>query len=175
MQSHKFGFTLVELLIVIALLGALAIGLLATVDPFEQLKKGRDTATRNTVSELYNGFIRYYAINSKFPWDTTAQTGVAGSVSAMSGYISAVANAGELKEKFIELATTGRLAKVTITSTSPATGAKEQISVCYAPESKSFRNDDNTMFDASGVTIGTANLSNCTGRGGSNTCYWCMQ
>ena len=172
--TNNLGFTLVELLIVIALLGALAIGLLATVDPFEQLKKGRDTATRNTVSELYNGFIRYYAINSKFPWNTTGQTGVTASLSAMSGYISAVANAGELKEKFIDLATTGRLAKITISSTSP-TGTKEQISVCYAPESKSFRNDDNTNFDAVGDTVGTANLSNCTGRGGSNTCYWCMQ
>ena len=46
------GFTLIELLIVIALLGALAVGLLAALDPFEQLKKGTDTGTRNTVSEI---------------------------------------------------------------------------------------------------------------------------
>ena len=50
-QSFK-GFTLIELLIVIALLGALAVGLLATIDPFEQLKKGRDTSKKNTVSEF---------------------------------------------------------------------------------------------------------------------------
>ena len=52
------GFTLIELLIVIALLGALAVGLLAAVDPFEQLKKGSDTATRNTVITIINAVIR---------------------------------------------------------------------------------------------------------------------
>lgn len=172
--SNKLGFTLVELLIVIALLGALAIGLLATVDPFEQLKKGRDTATRNTVSELYNGFIRYYAINSRFPWGTAGLTGAILSGSGMLNYITEVANAGELKEKFVDLATTGRLAKISITSTSPSGAgiAKEQVSVCYSPESKSFRKDDNTMFNISGDTV---NISNCTGRGGAETCYWCMQ
>ncbi len=171
MQFKKAGFTLIELLIVIALLGSLAVGLLATVDPFEQLKKGRDTATRNTVSEIYNSLIRYYSINSYFPWKTTSQT--AALVSSNLTYVSAIITAGELKEKFVDLATTGRLEKILYTSTSPATGNKEQISVCFAPESKAFRNDDNTMFDASGVTV--ANISNCTGRGGAATCYWCVQ
>ena len=41
--SLSKGFTLIELLIVIELLGALAAGLLAAIDPFEQLKKGVDT------------------------------------------------------------------------------------------------------------------------------------
>jgi prepilin-type N-terminal cleavage/methylation domain-containing protein len=170
-KNFSSGFTLIELLIVIALLGSLAVGLLATVDPFEQLKKGRDTATRNTVSEIYNGMIRYYSINSYFPWKTTAQS--AAVVNSNLAYVSAVITAGELKEKFVDLATTGRLEKVLITSTAPATGNKEQISVCFAPESKAFRNDDNAMFDAAGVTV--ADVSSCTGRGGSATCYWCVQ
>ena len=34
---------MIELLIVIGVLGILATGLLAAVDPFEQLKKARDT------------------------------------------------------------------------------------------------------------------------------------
>ena len=42
----KKGFTLIELLIVIAILGILAIALLATLDPFEQLRKSRDGAKR---------------------------------------------------------------------------------------------------------------------------------
>ncbi|PJE63249.1 Tfp structural protein, partial [Candidatus Roizmanbacteria bacterium CG10_big_fil_rev_8_21_14_0_10_39_6] len=46
-QKQKKGFTLIELLIVIALLGTLAVALLAAIDPFEQFKKGTDTARRN--------------------------------------------------------------------------------------------------------------------------------
>src|SRR4030043_382669 len=64
------GFTLVELLIVIALLGALAIGLIGALDPFEQLKKGGDTGTRNTVTEVHQGIIRYYALKGYMPWCT---------------------------------------------------------------------------------------------------------
>ena len=51
MKRQKSGFTLVELLIVIALLGALAIGLIGALDPFEQLKKGTDTGTRDLVNK----------------------------------------------------------------------------------------------------------------------------
>ena len=57
MKEQK-GFTLIELLIVIALLGALTIGLLATINPFEQLKKGRDTSNQNTATEFYNASLR---------------------------------------------------------------------------------------------------------------------
>ena len=41
MMKRNFGFTLMELLIVIGVLGILAAGLLAAIDPFEQLKGPR--------------------------------------------------------------------------------------------------------------------------------------
>jgi len=56
-KKHSSGFTLIEILIVVALLGALVVGLLATLDPFQQVKKGADTATRNMAADIYRSFV----------------------------------------------------------------------------------------------------------------------
>jgi len=161
------GFTLIELLIVIALLGALAVGLLATIDPFEQLKKGRDTSIRNTVSEFYNANLRYYSTKGQFPWatDSTFTT----DINALGQYVTELINAGELKNRFIELAGTGNLAKVVITSTSP-----DHIASCFKPESKSFQEDLNAIYDASGGVNASGCKSQTSGTGGSD-CYFCVQ
>ena len=162
------GFTLIELLIVIALLGALAVGLLATIDPFEQLKKGRDTSTRNTVSEMYNANLRYYSTKGAFPWNITTPTLLnAKPVSDMSADIDLLVAAGELKNNFMQLAGTSNLAKVFVTSTGP-----EQLSVCYKPESKSFQVDPVTQYDINGA-VGTACKSATPP--GANDCYYCIQ
>ncbi len=170
--KSRTGFTLIELLIVIALLGALAVGLLATIDPFEQLKKGRDTATRNTVSEFYNANLRYYATKGQFPWATDASiVQVPLSDTRMtdmgSGYIKVLMDTGELKSRFIDLAGTGNLAKIYVTSTSG-----EQEAVCFMPESKSFQADPNTLYDATGGT----SITNCKSQvSGGTSCYFCVQ
>lgn len=168
------GFTLIELLIVIALLGALAVGLLATIDPFEQLKKGRDTSQRNTVSELYNAILRYYSIKGYFPWNTAATTNVvAGPVYPTFGSsITELMTVGELKNRFQDLAGTGNLARIYVNSQT-----SETASVCFMPESKSFQADANTIYDQSGSTstpgYGTAGCKG--GAGTSLTCYYCIQ
>lgn len=167
------GFTLIELLIVIALLGALAVGLLATVDPFEQLKKGTDTSTRNTVSELYNAFIRYYSVKSAMPWstDVTALTASDDKMVSAGGFIPKVITAGELKNDFIQLAG-GSLASIYITSTADALGLYNNVAVCFAPQSKSFANDTNAKYLSDSNPGGTGQ---CKGTGGTADCFWCIK
>lgn len=161
------GFTLIELLIVIALLGALAVGLLATIDPFEQLKKGRDTSTRNTVSEFYNALLRFYSTKAEFPWGTgVIQT----DVNDMSSYVTQLIDAGELKAGFMELAGTGNLSKIYVTSNKP-----EQVSVCFSPESKSFQLDPNTIYDQTGYTSYITTCKSQTSGVNATSCFYCIQ
>lgn len=168
------GFTLIELLIVIALLGALAVGLLATVDPFEQLKKGTDTSRRNTTSEIYNSMIRYYSVKSAMPFtaDVNAmQASHADMTSGANGYINMVISAGELKPEFIELAGSGNLSKVFITSTTIGSVVRQNVALCFKPESKSFSNDPNSQYGPDGIVS-----SNClSNTPGGTACYWCIK
>lgn len=169
------GFTLVELLIVIALLGALAVGLLAALDPFEQLKKGTDTSTRNTVSEIHGSIIRYYAIKNNMPWCPDGGTpGVTAGCLAdpantdlatepMVTSITNIISAGELKSDFTALAA-NNLVKIFVTGDQ----ANSTVTVCYRPTAKSFIADPNTKFDQDGTEVGT---SNCPAGG----CYWCVK
>lgn len=62
------GFTLVELLIVIALIAILSVAVLATINPIEQSNKARDAKYKNDAAELLSAQERYYAGQSAFPW-----------------------------------------------------------------------------------------------------------
>ncbi len=64
----KSGFTLVELLIVIALIAILSVAVLATINPIEQSNKARDSRVQNDAAEVLNAYERYYASNNKYPW-----------------------------------------------------------------------------------------------------------
>lgn len=172
---HKKGFTLIELLIVIALLGTLAVALLAALDPLEQIKKGNDTGVRNTVTEIQGGLLRYYALKGSFPWSaaTTIPWG-AMTVAAQSSALSSVIDSGELKNNFTNLAGS-QLESIYIS------GNASNVVVCYTPQSKSFRVDNNTKWVQSGTpgTMATQGAGGCpqsTGTGLSGeVCYWCVQ
>jgi len=62
------GFTLVELLIVIALIAILSVAVLATINPIEQTNKARDARVQNDAAEVMNSYERYYASLNRYPW-----------------------------------------------------------------------------------------------------------
>lgn len=73
MKKRNFGgFTLVELLIVVALIAVLSVAVLAAVNPVEQTNKARDAAFKNDASEVLSAYERYYASQSQYPWSSTS-------------------------------------------------------------------------------------------------------
>lgn len=65
------GFTLVELLIVIGLLGAIALIVIAAINPIEQANRARDTRFKADSAQLISAIDRYFASRSEFPWVTS--------------------------------------------------------------------------------------------------------
>lgn len=67
-MKRNIGFTLVELLIVIALIAILSVAVLATINPIEQANKARDASIQNDAAEVLNALERYYANSFTYPW-----------------------------------------------------------------------------------------------------------
>jgi len=61
------GFTLVELLVVVAIIGVLAAVLLIGINPLEQTRKARDTGKLSRCKEAISAAERYYAFHNDDP------------------------------------------------------------------------------------------------------------
>ena len=64
----KKGFTLVELLIVIGLLGAIALIVIAAINPIEQANRARDARFKSDGAQIVSAEERYFTGHSSFPW-----------------------------------------------------------------------------------------------------------
>ena len=81
-MKNGAGFTLIEVLVVVGLIGVLVGGLLTIVDPRAQIGKANDAKRKSELTQLQRALETYYQDNGKYP----NSTGAAGNY-AISGSI----------------------------------------------------------------------------------------
>lgn len=174
-KSSQAGFTLIELLVVIGILGVLASALVATIDPFEQIKKGDDAVLKNVATEFQTASLRYYTTHGALPWDLATGGGaecngatddpVALQLSTWkTTCIDTLVDDRELKDAFKEFKD---LEDVYITE------ADNNISVCFKPTSSSQRKAATTKYEQDGDEVLDGSCPSQATDGGN--CYYCAK
>lgn len=72
MRTLSRGFTLIELIVVIAILGILVVGIITIVNPFLQISKSRDAGRKTALKNIQTVLEQYY--NDKGVYPSTACT-----------------------------------------------------------------------------------------------------
>lgn len=186
----SLGFTLVELLIVIALLGVLALIVIAAINPIEQANRSRDTRFKADGAQLLSAIDRYFATKSEFPWVTSGAVATNdvsfGFVSASNegvGICGATCGADGNLITTLELKSEFRNRDFITATTSDkqlfigkATGPSQSDYACFVPQSKSVRDKaiaDSKVFTIS-LTDGTRSATTSCDTTWVNTCYVCV-
>lgn len=151
------GFTMIELLVVIAVIGVLAVAVLASINPIEQINKGRDTRLRSNAAQLLNAIDRFYAIQEEYPWNpldtiSTLPSMVyppsgsntcsvsdgfcdIGGTNTPPTWLQTLSNTDEVKQSFIDQLT-GTSPNNILRLTKPLDG---DVSICFTPASNQFK------------------------------------
>jgi len=160
--ARSAGFTMIELLVVIAVIGILSVALLATLNPLEQIRKGRDTRTRSDSAQLASALERYNASLGKFPWqasegedlnDGTADvdfvrlnaatpetltgcTATATTPCPIDEVLQQLEETNEVKGSFVDRLTANSNRSMYLYYNDESTGSS--VRVCFMPESNTF-------------------------------------
>jgi general secretion pathway protein G len=69
LRSLRFqqGFTLIETLIVVSIIGILSAVVLSSMNPIDQLGKGRDSKKKQDLAEIQRALEAYYHDNGRYP------------------------------------------------------------------------------------------------------------
>lgn len=159
--SDQAGFTMIELLVVIAVIGVLAVAVLSSINPIEQINKGRDTRTRSDAGQLINAVDRYFATLEIYPWNRTTATYTsaiaddpdAEFVFTGSGddwdWVDELVTTAEVKEGF-----TNRLKSDDTIIVFKEAQSNATMYACFVPTSQAFKREAADNCD-NGVTAGS--------------------
>lgn len=174
MKKRMKGFTMIELLIVIAVLGILAVAVLAAINPIEQINRGKDTGSRSDAEQLISGIERFYATKGYYPWQVSAtDTNSALSWGVMNSGNSAILNnlstaTGELKYAFITRITKPDYNSIYLYNRGTL---GDSTYACFSPNSKAF--DDEAVLRCSGglpTDLQPQSGTVCAGVGNTYSC-----
>lgn len=179
---------MIELLIVIAVLGILAVAVLAAINPIEQINRSKDTGTRSDSEQLIGGIDRFYTQKGYYPWQDSPndeQSALANWLNVRNKDGDATVNkiltnlagsTGELKESFTSRVTKNDYNPLFLYNQG---GQGDSTYVCFSPSSKAFEADG---WKRCGEDISGSGLPddvNATGKGnicggGSGNAYSCL-
>ncbi len=148
MFKNKKGFTLIELLVVIAVLGVLATVVIAAINPFQQLMKGRDSARLNITASMGQAMLAY----------ATANNG--GFIAQSATWITGLVTAGEVNN------VPGSIAYAS--GGAPCASANVQSGLCYTGPTAAAPTNPFIIFAKMEATL---NISKC---GGTMTTAWAV-
>lgn len=194
------GFTMIELLVVIAVIGVLAVAVLSSINPIEQINKGRDTRTRSDAAQLINAVDRYFSIHEEYPWNTanpsaspaydpvTAGTSIdyqdefifdetgtlVGGISTWS-WTDILTDTAEIKAGFVNrLKTDVNTEYLLYKAGSP----NATMFICFAPSSNAFRQEAQTRCAEGGVDADVSDVAcpavGCVDGTDLSTCMACI-
>ena len=187
----RLGFTLVELLIVISLIGVLVLVVLAAINPIEQANKARDTRFRSDGAQLLAAIDRYFAGQSEFPWVTVDSTtydndsalGFVTAADELVGVCGATCSADGVLITSLELKEAFRGRDFFTATTDDkrifigkAAGASTSPYACFVPQSKNVR--DKAIAEGKVYTLsstnGTRTATATCDTTWTDSCYVCV-
>lgn len=162
------GFTMIELLVVISVIGVLAVAVLSSINPIEQINKGRDTRKRSNAAQLINALDRFYAISEMYPWNdatyATELTGdtlpsiafpddtacvddgngfcVVGGVGySQANWLDGLTITEEVKTSFVNTISDDSSTNALYIAKDTAASDDDSVYICFSPASKQFQQE----------------------------------
>jgi type II secretory pathway pseudopilin PulG len=187
---------MIELLVVIAVIGVLAVAVLSSINPIEQINKGRDTRARSDAAQMISAVDRFFATQEHYPWNednaTTSPPFTAPSTDYVDEFIydetltltsstdswnwlDVMADRAEVKEGFVQRIKAD--ADLNYMVVKPD-GANATMYVCFTPSSFEFQSNAYDLCVDGGVNAdisGTACPAvGCMDGTAIETCFACI-
>lgn len=156
---RRSGFTMIEILVIIAGIVILSIALLISLNPLEQLRKGWDMAVLKVASDIHSSIVRIYSTNLPLPWNENLEAVTFTSAEGKT-LIENITSQGELKTGVSQL-TGKRFSDIYFT----AEAGKPDFTICFLPRSKTFTNLPETRYNKVGQIV-----ADCQ----AETCHYCI-